>query len=270
MGCQGGLLFFEVLGKKGRQRRDLRSFKTEGIGRAVLFVQGGAGKVIVKRQPQPLQRKAQHRAGVVAQPPRIKEKRQLVFQLCKVTRQCFGILCGIQHPQGAQAHRFRRALYRLGFPLLCGNLGKMRGTLIPQGSKAPEFGGITGAAGDGKGAVFRQLQLVKILLRRRIQKAQIIREAVLPLFELEAVEHLVRHAGGKADGRQGVKRDAPDGDALSLVFDGGIAEEAVVPREKLPLQADPFFIVQGEWEAVVSRVQGGKIQSVKLLCDGLG
>ena len=80
----------------------------------------------------------------------------------------------------------------------------------------------------------------------------------------------MRHAGGKADGRQGVKCDAPDGDALSLVFDRGIAEEAVVPREKLPLQADQFLIVQGEWEAVVSRVQGGKIQSVKLLCDGLG
>lgn len=39
VGCQGGLLFFEVLGKKGRQRRDLQSFKTEGIGRAVLLIQ---------------------------------------------------------------------------------------------------------------------------------------------------------------------------------------------------------------------------------------
>ena len=102
-----------------------------------------------------------------------------------------------------------------------------------------------------------------------VQKAQVIGEAALPLIKLEAMEHLMRHIGGKGHRRLGIERHTPNSDAPPLVFDGGIAEEAVIPREKLSLQADLFLIVQGKGVAVIAGVQRGKIQPVQLFRNGV-
>ena len=156
VGCQGGLLFFEVLGKKGRQRRNFRSFKTEGIGRAVLLIQGSPRKEVIERPVEAFQRKAQHRTGIVAEPARIQKKRQVVLQFGKVAIQRGGILGGIENPQSTQAHGFRSAFHRFGFPLFGGGIGKFLGAGIAQCGKSLPFGGIPGAAGGGQRAVFRQ------------------------------------------------------------------------------------------------------------------
>lgn len=101
-----------------------------------------------------------------------------------------------------------------------------------------------------------------------MEQAQVIGKTAFSLLKLVAVEHLVHHAGSKGHRRLGIQRYIPDGDALTFVFDGGIAQETVIPWDHPSFQADLFFIVKGKGEPVIAGIQRGKIQSIQLFGHG--